>query len=48
MGRELRLYNKVSTSGGIGSLPKPNLKSGIYLLKFDHEGKQGIKKIIIE
>lgn len=47
-GRELRLYNKVSTSGGIGSLTKPNLQSGIYLLKFDHDGKQGIKKIIIE
>jgi len=48
MGRKLRSYNNVSTSNGVGALQKPNLKSGIYLLKFDHEGKQGVKKIIIE
>lgn len=48
MGRELRFYHKISTSNGIGNLPKPNLQSGIYLLKFEHEGKQGVKKIIIE
>lgn len=48
MGRKLRTYSNVSTSGGIGSLHKPNLRSGIYLLRFDHEGKQGVKKIIIE
>ncbi len=48
MGRKLRSYKNVSTSNGVGTLKKPNLKSGIYLLKFDHEGKQGVKKIIIE
>ena len=48
MGRKLRSYSNVSTSYGIGTLPKPNLKSGIYLLRFDFEGKQGVKKIIIE
>lgn len=48
MGRKLKTYSKISTSGGIVSIRKPNLKSGIYLLKFDHEGKQGVKKIILE
>jgi len=48
MGRKLHSYNNISTSSGVGTLRKPNLKSGIYLLKFDHEGKQGVKKIIIE
>lgn len=48
MGRKLRSYSNISTSNGIGTLQKPNLKSGIYLLRFDFEGKQGVKKIIIE
>ncbi len=48
MGRKLRTYSNVSVSNGIGTLHKPNLRSGIYLLRFDHEGKQGVKKIIIE
>lgn len=48
MGRKLKTYSNVSTSGGVGSIGKPNLKSGVYLLKFDHEGKEGVKKIIIE
>ncbi|MCF6296481.1 MAG: T9SS type A sorting domain-containing protein [Flavobacteriaceae bacterium] len=47
-GRQLRLYQNVSIQNGIGTLQKPNLPSGVYLLKFSHEGKQGVKKIIIE
>lgn len=47
-GRELKYYDDINISNGIGSLEKPNLKSGLYFLKFDHQGKQGVKKIIIE
>ncbi len=47
-GRELRVYKNIPFNSGVGSLQKPNLQSGIYILKFNHEGKQGIKKIIIE
>ncbi len=47
-GRLIKVFKNIKTSGKIGAINKPNLKSGIYLLKFDHEGKQGIKKIIIE
>jgi len=47
-GRELQVYKNISLNNGVGSLKKPNVQGGIYLLKFDHEGKQGIKKIIIE
>jgi len=47
-GRELRVYKNILFNSGVGSLQKPNLQSGIYILKFNHEGKQGIKKIIIE
>ena len=47
-GKKLKIYENVSTRGRIGTIEKPNLRSGIYLLKFDHEGKQGVKKIIIE
>lgn len=48
MGRKIHSYKNISTHNRIGTLEKPNLKSGIYLLKFDHDGKQGVKKIIIE
>ena len=47
-GRQLKVYNNLKTHGNMGTINKPNLKSGIYLVKFVHEGKQGIKKIIIE
>jgi len=47
-GRQLKVYNNLKTHGNMGAINKPNLKSGIYLVKFVHEGKQGIKKIIIE
>ena len=47
-GRQIKVYDNLKTSGNIGAINKPNLKSGIYLMKFVHEGKQGVKKIIIE
>ena len=47
-GRQIKVYDNLKTSGNIGAINKPNLKSGIYLIKFVHEGKQGVKKIIIE
>ena len=48
MGRRIRSYRNVSTDNGLGSLKKPNVKGGIYLLRFDYQGKQGVKKLIIE
>ena len=47
-GRRLKVYKDVAITSGIGRLQKPNVQAGIYILKFDFEGKQGIKKIIIE
>jgi len=47
-GRQIKVFKDVKTFGNVGVLNKPNLKSGIYLMKFVHEGKQGVKKIIIE
>jgi len=47
-GRIIKSYNQINTVGRSGIIPKPNLKSGLYFLKFDFEGKQGVKKIIIE
>ncbi len=47
-GREIKNFENVTTFGNIGSVKKPNLKSGVYLIKFEHEGKQGVKKIIIK
>jgi Secretion system C-terminal sorting domain len=48
MGRKIRYYDNIKTTNGIGYLQKPNLQSGIYLLRFEFEGKQGVKKIILE
>ncbi len=48
MGRKIRYYNNINTVSGIGYLQKPNVKGGIYILKFEFEGKQGVKKIILE
>lgn len=47
-GRLLKQYEHVNLSLGEGNLPKSNLKSGLYIVKFEHEGKQGTKKLIIE
>lgn len=47
-GRLVKYFDKVDLSLGEGSLSKSNLKSGLYFVKFEHEGKQGVKKLIIE
>ena len=47
-GRMVRSYDRVDLSQGQGNLPKSNLKSGLYFIKFEHEGKQGVKKLLIE
>ncbi|MDJ0645864.1 MAG: T9SS type A sorting domain-containing protein [Flavobacteriaceae bacterium] len=47
-GKQVRFYNDVITFNGVGSLDKSNVMSGIYFLKFIHEGKQGVKKLILE
>ena len=48
MGRKVQSYSHISTYNGTGSIQKSSLKSGMYFLVFEHEGKQGVKKIIIE
>ncbi len=47
-GRKIKSYNQINTLNKKGSISKPELNSGLYFLKFDYEGKQGVKKIIIE
>ena len=47
-GRKIKTYQKFNTYSRRGSIAKPNLKSGLYFLKFEYDGKQGVKKIIIE
>ena len=47
-GRMVKSYDRVDLYQGEGNLPKSNLKSGLYFLKFEHEGKQGVKKLLIE
>lgn len=48
MGKKLRYYDTINTLNGIGTMPRAELTSGIYLLKFQHDGKQVVKKIILE
>ena len=47
-GRKIKSYNQINTLNRKGSIAKPELNTGIYFLKFNYEGKQGVKKIIIE
>ena len=47
-GRTVQIYKNIASNNGLGILQQPNLPSGIYILRFEQEGKQGIKKIIIE
>ncbi len=47
-GKKLRYYDDINTLSGIGTMPRTTLTSGIYFLKFQHEGKQVVKKIILE
>ncbi|MET2986170.1 T9SS type A sorting domain-containing protein [Aureibaculum conchae] len=48
LGRKISNQKNISVSNNRGSIIKPNLKSGIYLLKFEHEGKKVTKKILIK
>lgn len=47
-GKQVRYYKEIITFNGLGSLDRTNVMSGIYFLKFIHEGKQGVKKLILE
>lgn len=47
-GRLLQSYNNIQMNGDIGNLPAQRIKSGLYFLKFEYQGKQGVKTIIIE
>ena len=47
-GRLIKRYDKINLSIGQGSLSKSNMKSGLYFVKFEHEGKTGVKKLLIE
>ncbi len=46
--RKIKVYKDVNVTNSKGSIKKPNLQSGIYFLKFEHEEKQGVKKILIK
>ncbi|WP_175418974.1 T9SS type A sorting domain-containing protein [Aureibaculum algae] len=48
LGRKISYQKNISVSNNRGSIAKPNLKSGVYLLNFEHEGKKGTKKILIK
>jgi len=48
LGRKLEVYNDVTVTNSWGSIKKPNINSGVYFLKFEHEGKKGVKRIIIK
>ena len=48
LGRKISHQKNISISNNKGTIKKPNLKSGIYVLKFEHEGKKGTKKILIK
>jgi hypothetical protein len=48
LGRKIKFYEEIIIQNGRGKILKPNLHSGIYLLKFEQEGKQGVKKIIVK
>lgn len=47
-GRLIRRYDDIKLYTGQGSLSKTNMKSGLYFVKFEHEGKVGVKKLLIE
>jgi hypothetical protein len=47
-GRLVRSYNNVGTYNGTGQVSKGNLESGLYFVKFEEDGKTGIKKMLVE
>jgi len=48
MGKRIRIFKDVTVQSGKGEILKPNLRNGVYFLKFEQEGKQGVKKIIVK
>lgn len=48
LGRKIKFFENIVVQNGRGKIVKPNLHSGVYLLKFEQDGKQGVKKIIIK
>jgi len=48
LGRKIKFYEDIIIQNGRGKILKPNLHSGVYLLKFEQDGKQGVKKIIVK
>lgn len=47
-GRLVRTYNNVETYNGSGQVSKGGLKSGLYFVKFEENGKTGVKKMLVE
>ena len=47
-GRLIRSYDDLNLQFGEGQIPAANLKSGIYILRFEGGGRSGSKKIIIQ
>ena len=47
-GRLVRSYNNVGTYNGTGQVSKGNLESGLYFVKFEEDGKTGVKKMLVE
>ncbi len=47
-GKQIRTYNNIILLNGFGALDRTSIGGGIYFLKFIHQGKQGVKKIILE
>lgn len=47
-GKQIRRYNDIVILNGFGALDRTAVGSGIYFLKFIYQGKQGVKKIILQ
>ena len=47
-GRLVRSYDNVGTFNGRGQISKGNLGSGLYFVKFEENGKTGVKKMLVE
>ncbi len=48
MGKRIKVFKDITIQSGKGEILKPNIQSGIYFLKFEQEGKQGVKKILVK
>lgn len=47
-GRLIDRFDDIDISMGVGNIPKSNLKTGFYFVKFQHKDKQAVQKLIIE